>query len=115
MYDDSDNNRTRIIVERFLGAGFKISYFFVNSDSPRKHENSDLLECYTENFPWSDFIMNVDDDEFFFPAESTHPGYRIIDALQDARAPCISLPIYFFGEWSMALANFTWNAVVDLS
>ena len=99
LYDDSDNNNTRRVVSKFQRAGFQIKYHYVKSEAPRKNENSELLDCYLENFIANDFIMNVDDDEFFFPAENNHPGYRIIDALQEAKTACISLPIYFFGTF----------------
>lgn len=99
VFDDGEDRTTEKIVKRFINQGFDIEYSDVRRpDEARRNENMDLLGCFLDHFQHSTYIMNVDDDEFFFPANTIDPSIRIVDLLEDTNAPCLAMPIYMFGR-----------------
>ena len=100
VYDDGEDSLTEDVVRRLIGAGFDIEYKDVRrkGEKARLNENMDLLGCFLDHFKDSTYIMNVDDDEFFFPTDSVDPSLRIIDFLRESDAACLAMPIFMFGK-----------------
>ena len=94
IYDDNDGGRTYDLYQKLRTEGF--SLYYQKATKNKKNENVDIEHCFKTHYASSDFIMNLDDDEYLYVRKgSTCPG-SIIKILREYDH-CVALPIHFFG------------------